>query len=96
MYGPRHIRDNRTMNTTHPIMTLSETIYADALEFLSRYFSQFDECELQEHDPLTVQDIVHVLGYAGFEERYHPDVAYISNTNTLKSLRDRIHNEFYA
>ena len=43
MYGPRHIRDNRTMNTTHPIMTLSETIYADALEFLSRYFSQFDE-----------------------------------------------------
>jgi hypothetical protein len=82
------------MNTTHPIMTLSETIYADALEFLSRYFSQFDD--LQEHDPLTVQDIVHVLGYASFEECYHPDVAYISNTNTLKSLRDQVYNEFYA
>jgi hypothetical protein len=78
------------------MMTLSETIYADALHFLNRYFSQFDEEELQEHNPLTIQDIVHVLGYAGFEPHYHPDVAYISNTNTLKSLRDHVYNEFYA
>jgi hypothetical protein len=75
--------------------TLTETIYSDALFFLTRYFNQFDECEMQEHDNLTVQDIVDVLGYASFEDHYHPDVAYISDVRKLKSLRDEIHNRFY-
>jgi len=75
--------------------TLTETIYSDALFFLTRYFNQFDECELREHDNLTVQDIVDVLGYASFEKHYHPDVAYISDVRKLKSLRDEIHNRFY-
>jgi hypothetical protein len=75
--------------------TLTETIYSDALFFLTRYFNQFDECELQEHGDLTVQDIVHILGYAGFEDHYHPDVAYISDVRKLKSLCDEIKNRFY-
>jgi hypothetical protein len=66
--------------------TLTETIYSDALFFLTRYFNQFDECELQEHDD---------LGYASFEDHYHPDVAYISDVRKLKSLCDEIKNRFY-
>lgn len=76
-------------------LTLSETVYSDALHFLTRYFNQFDELELQEHDTLTIQDIVDILGYAGFENHYHPDVAYISDVRKLKRLRDEIHNRFY-
>jgi hypothetical protein len=75
--------------------TLTETIYSDALLFLTRYFNQFDECQLQEHDDLTIQDIVDVLGYASFEEHYHSDVAYISDIQTLNKLRNEIRNRFY-
>jgi hypothetical protein len=81
---------------TKMTQTLSEIVYADALFFLTRYFNQFDDCELREHDNLTVQDIVDVLGYASFEKNYHPDVAYISDVRTLKSLRDKIRNQFYS
>jgi len=75
--------------------TLTETIYSDALLFLTRYLNQFDECQLQQHDDLTIQDIVDVLGYASFEEHYHSDVAYISDIQTLNKLRNEIRNRFY-
>ena len=84
-----------TTETSKMTQTLSEIVYADALHFLTRYFNQFDELELKEHDTLTVQDVVDALGYASFEDHYHSDVAYISDVRTLKSLRDEIHNRFY-
>jgi hypothetical protein len=84
-----------TTETSKMTQTLSEIVYADALFFLTRYFNQFDELELQEHDTLTVQDIVDALGYASFEDQYHPDVAYISDVRVLKRLRDEIQTKFY-
>lgn len=47
--------------------TLTEIVYNDALHFLTRYFNQFDELDLFQHNTLTIQDIVDILGYAGFE-----------------------------
>jgi hypothetical protein len=68
---------------------MNQTLYNDALHFLTRYFNSFDKLELQSHTTLTIQEIVDILGYAD------SDVAFISDVRTLQKLCNDIHNQFY-
>lgn len=74
---------------------MTQDTYTEALNFLVRYFNQFDEEELQSHGKLYVSDIVNILGYATFEYNLNPEIGYISNVTTLKLLRNEIANRFY-
>ena len=74
---------------------MSQELYTKALNFLTNYFNQFDEEELQSHGKLYLSDIVDVLGYATFEDNLTSEIGYISNVNTLNRLRDEIANRFY-
>ena len=68
---------------------MNQTLYNDALQFLTRYFNHFDKLELQSHTTLTIQEIVDILGYAD------SDVEFISDVRTLQKLCNDIHNQFY-
>jgi hypothetical protein len=87
------------MSTTTETMTNTETkmtqVYAEALNFLVKYFEKFDDEELNAHQGLYVSDIVNVLGYATFDDSISPEVGYISNWETLDRLRNEIANRFY-
>ena len=76
-------------------MQMTQDLYTEALNFLVRYFDQFDEEELQSHGELYLSDITNVLGYATFEDNLNPEVGYISNVKTLDRLRNEIANRFY-
>jgi hypothetical protein len=74
---------------------MTQELYNEALNFLVRYFNQFDEEELNAHQGLYVNDIVNVLGYATFDDNISPEVGYISNWETLDRLRNEIADRFY-
>jgi hypothetical protein len=74
---------------------MTQELYTEALNFLVRYFNQFDEDELQSYGKLYVNDIVNILGYATFEDNLNPEIGYISNVTTLNRLRNEIANRFY-
>ena len=74
---------------------MTQELYTEALNFLVRYFNQFDDEELNAHQGLYVNDIVNVLGYATFDDSTSRDVGYISNVETLNRLRNEIVDRFY-
>ena len=74
---------------------MTQDTYTEALNFLVRYFNQFDEDELQSYGKLYVNDIVNILGYATFEDNLNPEIGYISNVTTLNRLRNEIADRFY-
>ena len=74
---------------------MTQELYTEALNFLVRYFNQFDDEELQSHGKLYLSDITNVLGYATFEDNLNPEIGYISNWETLDRLRTEIEKRFY-
>jgi len=74
---------------------MTQDTYTEALNFLVRYFNQFDEEELQSYGKLYVSDIVNILGYATFEDNLNSEIGYISNVTTLNRLRNEIADRFY-
>jgi hypothetical protein len=77
-------------------MQMTQELYTEALNFLVRYFNQFDDEELNAHQGLYVNDIVDVLGYATFDDSISSEVGYISNWETLNRLRNEIANLYYS